>query len=563
MLAVISVAALYLVVILSFWLGNKSKIYPGVSVAGVNLSGKTQKEAEEDLRKKIADWSSQKITLEPGKEQVSPADLGIQFDIEKTAKEAVGIGAKNPFILGAKTDLTIETSFDAGPLIKSADKTAQKSKTSVVNSKVEKKSGEITVVNGTPGGRINYAETAQNLKETVGNLKSEVAIATFFVPPTFTDADLAEKMPEITEKSKNGLTLSDGSSSYSVDSGTIVTWVSLAQPKTVYARMFSGDQFFAPIYLATNESSIFSTALVGDYLMGLSGKINTTPVNARLATSGGSAVISVPSKDGRNLNVEKSASDVVTALDANETTTELTVEVKKAEINETSISELGITELLSTGYSNFSGSPANRLHNIRTGASKFNGVLIKPDQSFSFIETLGPVDASTGYLPELVIKENKTVPEYGGGMCQVSSTAFRAALNGGLPILERLYHAYPVQYYKPYGVDATVYIPHPDLVFKNDTGHYILIQTRIEGSRLTFDFYGTKPARTIKFAGNAEASGAVFPVEQVSPAIYDQEARGQGSFTAAFWRFIYDSSGKLITKSNWVSKYDTPTKYPH
>jgi vancomycin resistance protein YoaR len=112
-------------------------------------------------------------------------------------------------------------------------------------------------------------------------------------------------------------------------------------------------------------------------------------------------------------------------------------------------------------------------------------------------------------------------------------------------------------------VDATVYIPNPDLVFKNDTGHYILIQTRIEGKQLSFDFYGTKPSRSVKFAGNDTAGGAVPIVEQVSPAIYDQEARGRGSFTAQFWRFIYDGAGNLVTKSNWVSKYDSPDKYPH
>jgi vancomycin resistance protein YoaR len=235
----------------------------------------------------------------------------------------------------------------------------------------------------------------------------------------------------------------------------------------------------------------------------------------------------------------------------------------RTEVREDNLDQLGINELISTGWSDAAGSPKNRIHNYTVGASKFNGVLIKPDETFSFNKTLGPVDASTGYLPELVIKEDKTVPEYGGGMCQVSSTAFRAALNAGLPIVERLYHAYPVQYYKPFGVDATVYLPKPDLVFKNDTGHYILIQTRINGTKLYFDFYGTKANRTIKFSGNEKADGAVDAVEKITPTIYDQDIRGKGSFTAVFYRHIYDPTGKLTDNDKFTSKYDSPDKYPH
>jgi vancomycin resistance protein YoaR len=78
-------------------------------------------------------------------------------------------------------------------------------------------------------------------------------------------------------------------------------------------------------------------------------------------------------------------------------------------------------------------------------------------------------------LPELVIKKEGTVPEFGGGLCQVSSTAFRAAMNGGLPITQRRNHAYAVQYYAPQGTDATIYPGVVDLKFINDTPGDILI----------------------------------------------------------------------------------------
>jgi vancomycin resistance protein YoaR len=564
LLGLISIISIYLVVVLSFWFLSKDKVYPGVSVAGVSLSGKTRKEAEEIINEKIGKWNQEKFALSSEKSvMVMPSDMGIEFNISKTIDDALFLGAKNPFLLGFKRDIGVSVNIDSQKTAVKIGGVAKEINTQVVNSRVEKKDGQITVANGTAGKRVNYAESARNIKENAEKLGKSAKISVFSVPPTFTDVDLTDKMDEINEKSKNGLTLLDGSAKYPVSSEAIVSWVELAQPKVVLGKRMEGNEFFAPIFITGNDNSIFAPSLVSDYLLDLSGKINRNPVNAQLSISGERATIFVPSRDGRTLNIETSATGVIAALESKTVEAKLTVDITKPEIHEGSLNDMGILELLSTGYSNFAGSPTNRRHNIKVGASKFNGVLIKPDQEFSFNTTLGPVDASTGYLPELVIKENKTIPEYGGGMCQVSSTAFRAALNGGLPILERSPHSYPVSYYKPFGVDATVYLPHPDLVFKNDTGKYILVQTRISGNNLYFDFYGTKPQRTIKFDGLESAATAVFPVEKVNPYLYDQGVGGNNSFTAVVYRFIYDSAGKLIKTNKFVSKYDSPDNYPH
>ncbi|MDD3480935.1 MAG: VanW family protein, partial [Patescibacteria group bacterium] len=268
-------------------------------------------------------------------------------------------------------------------------------------------------------------------------------------------------------------------------------------------------------------------------------------------------------QNGIELEMTESTENVIAALNEKKTEADLEIEIKEPEISEKTLSSLGLSELISTGYSNFAGSPANRRHNIRVGASKFNGLLIKPGETFSFTTNLGEVDAANGYLPELVIKENTTTPEYGGGLCQVSTTTFRAALNGGLPIVARKAHSYPVSYYRPYGTDATIYIPNPDLKFTNDTGKYILIQTRATGNYLYFDFYGTKKDVSLKFAGNKNATGAVSLVENVTPHTYDFGGRGPGSFKAIFYRFIYDGTGKLLDSESFYSNYDSPDKYPH
>ena len=123
--------------------------------------------------------------------------------------------------------------------------------------------------------------------------------------------------------------------------------------------------------------------------------------------------------------------------------------------------------------------------------------MIAPDGEFSLLKTLGPIDGSHGWLPELVIKGNKTTPEYGGGLCQIGTTVFRAAMNSGLVITERRNHSYRVRYYEPAGTDATIYDPAPDFRFKNDTGHWVLITTEMRGDQLVFTVWGTKDGRSV------------------------------------------------------------------
>lgn len=202
-------------------------------------------------------------------------------------------------------------------------------------------------------------------------------------------------------------------------------------------------------------------------------------------------------KDGRILNLEQSFSNIKQAFDNRDMSKiSLVLDVESIE-SVANVNDLGIKEVIGTGHSSFAGSPTNRRHNIKVGASKLHGLIIKPDEEFSLVQALGEVDGSTGYLTELVIKGNKTIPEYGGGLCQIATTMFRGALSTGLPITERRNHSYRVSYYEPAGTDATIYTPRPDLKFKNDTGNNILIQARFEGyNDIYFDFWGQSDGRT-------------------------------------------------------------------
>jgi vancomycin resistance protein YoaR len=288
--------------------------------------------------------------------------------------------------------------------------------------------------------------------------------------------------------------------------------------------------------------------LMAKYITDLARTANKDSEDAKFKIEDGKVSTFSLDKKGIKLNEEKSLETLVKYFKEGNISETLVLpyEEIKPQVNIDSVDNMGITDLIGEGRSNFRGSPKNRIFNIKVATSRYDGVLIQPGEEFSFVHVLGEVDGEHGYLPELVIKKDKTEPEFGGGICQVSTTAFRAAINSGLEITARRNHAYPVAYYNPQGMDATVYVPRPDLKFKNDTPNYILIQTKIEGTELIFDFYGTSDGRQ---------------VEVIGPKVIEKNP--DGSMKTTFTQKVSDKDGKLIREDIFNSSYDSPSKYPH
>lgn len=275
-----------------------------------------------------------------------------------------------------------------------------------------------------------------------------------------------------------------------------------------------GDELASWLKLTKKGNSIGENTDIGliinkeeaeKFLSASSADINIDPLDAKFKIINGKVDQFQSSRLGFRLNIEKTIQKAQAKLLEEKTNTiELVVDPIEPKIKNIDVNNLGIVELVGRGISDFSGSPQNRIRNISNGAKKLNGILIKPGEFFSVADTLGNINGENGYLPELVIKGNSTIPEYGGGLCQIGTTAFRAALQSGLPILERRNHSYDVKYYTPTGTDATIYGPHPDVRFANDTGNHILFLTSIEGTKLIFEFWGTKDGREVKFVGKNE-----------------------------------------------------------
>ena len=170
-------------------------------------------------------------------------------------------------------------------------------------------------------------------------------------------------------------------------------------------------------------------------------------------------------------------------------------------VGTTLIERYGLTTLLAQGESDFHDSTAARMANIRVGAEHFNGKLVAPGEGFSFNKSLGVVSETTGYQRELVIKNKIISAELGGGLCQVATTLYRAAMLAGLPITEQHNHSLSLHYYAPPGFDATIYPGSVDLKFINNTPGYLLIKNSIVGTKLLTEIYGTSDQRSVAITG--------------------------------------------------------------
>ncbi len=271
--------------------------------------------------------------------------------------------------------------------------------------------------------------------------------------------------------------------------------------------------------------------------------IKIEPTEALFTFENGKVTTFRPSSDGQELDIFALKKNLVSHLPsiiAAETNQTIVIPIPikklKPKITTEKVNNLGIKELIASGTSLYHGSIESRIYNLSLAASRVNGILVAPGEVFSFNNTIGDVSSFTGYKQAYIIQNGRTVLGDGGGVCQVSTTLFRAALNAGLPIVERNQHAYRVRYYEedsPPGLDAAVYIPGIDLKFKNDTGHHILIQNYVDtaNGRITFMLFGTKDNRQVTLGEPVITSQTPAP----APLYQDDPSLPKGTVKQVDW----------------------------
>ncbi|MBU1149135.1 VanW family protein [Patescibacteria group bacterium] len=480
-------------------------IYPGVMIGSQKVAGQTYLETISQLEDFISEIEENGITfiaddtrvvVTPAALATSDPDLAVDilsFDAMTTVDQAYDYGRTGTFweklseqvggLLGDKpVDLIYQLNESAVSEILVENFTELEVPAVNAGLSVDEQ-GELEIISESDGERFDFELALIQTHQAITALTSPVEITLVRGPeqPMVTKDQLTALLPqaeEILEHAPFVLSIPDGEKE--ITRQELAGWLT--------SKRIDG-QFNLGLSLEKAEG----------YLIALASEVDMLPKEGRFQINEGVVEELAAGRSGRAIDQGATLAAMEQAFIYNDKQIAETVIITtEPELTTDETGPLGKLELLGTGYSNFRGSPANRRHNIATGAAAVHGLVIRPGQEFSLVEALGPIEKETGYLPELVIKGNKTIPEYGGGLCQIGTTTFRAAMESALPVTERQNHSYNVSYYLENGLpgtDATIYPAHPDVRFVNDTEDYVLIQTRIEGNDLYFDYYGIPDGR--------------------------------------------------------------------
>ncbi len=506
-----------LILFLAGWLFLSQRIYPNISVAGIDVSLLTRDQAFDKVSSEISKRGARILQFELNTNNALP---GQNYDINLSSQETAGpveeaisqafdLGRSQVYFPKAAISLKITPSLsikkqaaDIGSLVNEP----------AIDSTLKVDGGEITVTpsqNGTVLDEQQVYTIVEDYFNTGSFSNPNLSLKSSEPKLNFQEASAIKKRLDEIKTSPLKLTFED--LSYTLDLTNILSLVDLENSQDSLALVNIGNQKFnvSSIGINGHETSdsklTLNSSKLANYLQTIARDIDRPVQEPLLAVDPASD----PAKPkitefqapiaGRELQIPAAVRAINSAL-ITSSQTDIKLPVKVIEPKNKLANDLGIKELVGRGESNFEGSIENRIYNVKLAASRINGVLIGPGEEFSFVNTVGDITAATGYKQAYVIKSGRTVLDDGGGVCQVSTTLFRAVLNSGLPVTARTAHAYRVHYYEegyPPGIDATIFYPSVDFKFKNDSPGSILIQAYANGLHLTVALYGTSDGRIV------------------------------------------------------------------
>lgn len=567
------------------------RVYEGVYASGTSLGGMTLDDATNVLRSELRLPSADvPVILRDGTHEwtLTTAELGLSIDARATAAEAFSVGRHGQMaglsLAALQIDLTEQWQAwrygisIGGPTLK-LDENRLAIVLKQIAREVDQPPQEGTLnldgpqVTGTPGatGRVvDVDATRAALFELLRSGQGgEVALVVVTRQPVVTSVEAAVSQANaLLSRSLNLVAEGvDGAQRTSVERAMLRTWLRFSpapgsdgaigltvqvEAAKIQAHVQAlAKQFDKPAHdaaldydVAAKQVVVVKPSLTGQAMdvKGSVDAISRTLISlaSNPAGSGGSAA---------------AANDPVAIT--------LPTKIILPKVDSTRVADLGIKELVTQGTTYFAGSTRERVHNIVNATQKFNAAIVPPGEEFSFNKIVGDVSAENGFVDSLIISGDRTELGIGGGVCQVSTTAFRAAVQGGFPIVERHTHSYVVSWYGEPGLDATIFTPYVDFRFKNDTGAFLLVKPEVDTAkgRITFSFYGTRPNRTVELS-----RPEITNIQKPEPPIYQEDSTlPRGTIKQVDWakdgqdvvvkRTIRNGDGKVV-EDRFVSKYE-------
>ena len=479
--------------LISFNILYRDKILPNTYISGLNVSGLTKQEAKEKI--KILIPTNKNIILSSNqKDYVYNSNyFKFEYDLEDTVNKAYDLGRRDKFIANQKrkfqsmflpVEIVFTYRFDKSLIDLEISRIVGEERVSGKDAKYLIQNGKIVIDEEKEGLSVDYDKLKLVLeKELIKTTDSKIQIPYYNRIPEITKLDLLSIQDDVATKFFREVKLT------------------FFEKEKILSR----NQIFGLLKIRENKDGIYydlNEDITKKLTDNIKGFVDKKPRALVTKFDDENVYEFEINKEGSVLDEMRFRKDLREVLFKNKPE----LKVATFSIGENLPKEgYGINHLIGVGKSKFAGSINSRVFNLDLAAQKISGTLIAPGEEFSFLKTVGPISQSEGFQTAYIISEGRTVLGEGGGVCQTSTTLFRAALNSGLPITSRYPHAYRVGYYEQdvkVGFDASVFYPSLDFRFKNDTGKHLLIQAAVDKKNyeMTFYIFGTKDGRKVEIS---------------------------------------------------------------
>jgi vancomycin resistance protein YoaR len=558
------------VVLLTVRATHAERIFPAVTVADVPVGGMTIHQAAAALADRAEGIESSPITFEHGDRSwtASLRDVGVSIDEDEALARAVGYGREASAFRRLRSvaamarsgeQLAMPISLDYQQLDRWFDEIDQGLGTPPRNASVEIQGSTVVIVPEVDGIVVDRDQARAEVESQLLNLKpieAELPVSTKIATIRATDLEPAREL--LLRAMVNPVQVSSA--------GGLWTLPTTDVARFLRQNVVIGENGAPAIQLGLDREKL-ATWL--DERLGAA--IETEPVDAEVGWNGERLISVEPSVDGVRLDAAKLAERVEGSFFGSGGTIEAPVTHIKPNIDSANLDKLGITTLLGSGQSNYSGSSDGRATNVAVGASLLNGTLIPPWGEFSFNESIGWIDEDKGFVEAQVIDGEKIGKDIGGGICQVSTTVFRAAYLAGLPITEWWPHRFRIGFYeyddwKP-GLDASILQPTEDpatwadFKFENPSSQWMLIESWTDGVNVVVNIYGADLGYEVESTGPTWGDKTqMLPPQEVIDDELDPgtvslaQVAGIGE-ELSHYRVVRDRNGEVLWERSFYTKY--------
>jgi len=548
------------------------RVFPNVSIQGVPVGSLTREEARAAIEARFASFLAQPVILTYSGRTWTPtlAELGVTLAIDEALDAALAVGHSDNLFTNLQQISAIWQQGSEIPLRLLIDQDVMQRYLLARVAEVEQPALDarlvlhgttVEVMPGTVGRQVLVAETLQEMLAALQDLNPDtVALRTRTLEPSLRDDAAFAAQDQIATILAGPVTFIIGNRPFVWSLDDLVHLIRVERVSDP-----AGDRLEVQI----------DRNLAMERIIALGDATEVKGTNPRLNWNEGKLEIFQEGKPGRRIDEEQTLAAVLDVL--NKPADQRTITVKFREIpppvTADNLDQLGITTLLGVGRSDFTGSAPYRITNIQAGMRLLHGILIAPGEEFSFNQTIGRIDSSNGFVEGYAIVQNRTQLEWGGGICQDSTTVFRAAFWAGLPITERWGHSFYISWYDRYafgpygdgpGMDATIFTGGPDLKFLNDTGGWILMQTLVDTRRNLAEvrLYGPETGRKVLLEGPVITNRTPPPTEPVYVAVPERPVgqprrsdKARGGMDIHFTRIVLGPDGKEIERREFVTRF--------